>query len=475
MSEIWERSATEIADEVRAGKLSAQEVLAVHLDRIDRLDSELNSISYLDLDAARQQAADIDAQVAAGSDPGVLAGVPVGVKELVSVAGWPDTEASLVYKDRVAKVTDSEVTRLRTAGAVIAGLTTAAEFGTVSFTNTPLNGITRNPWNLTRTPGGSSGGSAAAVAAGLFPICTGGDGGGSIRIPAAYSGLFGMKSTFGRVGRDPGPFPGSLVPVRGPMARTVLDAARYIDVVAGPTTCDPTSLPALAENYEHEVVSGAAADRLSGARVAFVSSFGFAASEPGPAAQAEEMAAVLIDALKLERVDLEINFPRVGSSWGILSTLDDMAWHSQDVKDHLDELSTVARMQYESFINLRPEIIAKSIRQRQGVLDAVSEVFSKVDILITPTTPKPALLAEGELMGELNGNQTTLFDLSAPFTALFNQTGQPAASIPAGLVDGLPVGVQVVARRHEDLACFAAGAVLEELRPWPQLAPFAYS
>jgi len=475
VSEIWERSATEIADGVREQKLSARTVLDVHLERIERLDPALNSVCFLDIDAARAQADHIDARVAAGEDPGPLAGVPIGVKELVLVAGWPDTEASMVYRDRIAETDDSEVARLRAAGAVVTGLTTAAEFGTVSFTNTPLHGITRNPWNLERTPGGSSGGSAAAVAAGLFPIATGGDGGGSIRIPAAYSGLFGLKSTFGRVGRDPGPFPGSLIPVRGPMARTVRDAARYIDAVAGPTDGDPTSLPTLIENYEHEVVSGAAADRLRGRRVAFVSSFGFAAAESAMAEQIEAWSAVLIDELKMERVEVEVDFPKPGSSWGILATLDDMAWHADDVKDHLGELSTVARLQYESFINLRPEIIAKSIRQRQGVLDAVSALFSKIDILITPTTPKPALLAEGELMGELNGETTTLFNLSAPFTALFNQTGQPAASIPAGFIDDLPVGLQVVARRHDDLACLGAGAVLEELRPWPLLAPFAYS
>jgi len=207
VTELWERDAHVLADEVRSGSVSARAVLDTHLDRIARLDPQLNSVCHLDASAARARAEEIDAEVASGRDPGPLAGVPIGVKELASVGGWPETHASLVYADRIATCDDTEVTRLRAAGAVITGLTTASEFGTVSFTNTPLHGITRNPWDLTKTPGGSSGGSAAAVAAGLFPACTGGDGGGSIRIPAAYSGLFGMKATFGRSGRGPGPFP----------------------------------------------------------------------------------------------------------------------------------------------------------------------------------------------------------------------------------------------------------------------------
>jgi aspartyl-tRNA(Asn)/glutamyl-tRNA(Gln) amidotransferase subunit A len=190
--DMWERDAFEIADSVRAGDLSAREVFDAHLERIERLDPALNSVCYLDADAARARADAVDAEVASGGDPGPLAGVPIGVKELSSVGGWPETHASVVLADRVAERDENEIARLRAAGAVITGLTTASEHGTVSFTNTPLHGITRNPWNLDRTPGGSSGGSAAAVAAGLFPACTGGDGGGSIRIPSSYSGVFGM-------------------------------------------------------------------------------------------------------------------------------------------------------------------------------------------------------------------------------------------------------------------------------------------
>jgi len=474
VTELWERDAHVLADAVRSGSVAARDVLDAHLDRIERLDPQLNSVCHLDAGAARVRAEEIDAEIAAGHDPGPLAGVPVGVKELASVGGWPETHASLIYADRIATCDDTEVARLRAAGAVIAGLTTASEFGTVSFTNTPLHGITRNPWDLTKTPGGSSGGSAAAVAAGLFPACTGGDGGGSIRIPAAYSGLFGMKATFGRSGRGPGPFPSSLNPVRGPMVRSVRDAARYLDVISGPTLTDPTSLPKPAVPYEDELVSGAALERLRGLRVAFVTSVGFAQSEPGPAARAEELAHALVEAAGLELVDTVVDLPKPGNSWGILSTVDDMSFHADDVKDRLDELSVVGRLQYESFSLLRPDVLGKAIRRRHELLTVLAAIWGQIDLLLTPMTPKPALAAEGELVGEVNGKQVTLFGMSAAFAAPFNLSGQPAASIPAGLVDGLPVALQVVARRHEDLACLAAGAVLEAARPWPKLAPFAY-
>jgi aspartyl-tRNA(Asn)/glutamyl-tRNA(Gln) amidotransferase subunit A len=340
----------------------------------------------------------------------------------------------------------------------------------VSFTNTPLHGVTRNPWDTERTPGGSSGGAAAAVAAGLFPIATAGDGGGSIRIPAAYCGLFGMKVTYGLVGRGPGPFNSSLTPVRGPMARTPRDAARYLDVVTGPTLTDPTSLPKPAP-FEPALVSGAAQEALAGLRVAFVDTLAGSGAQPAVAALAREAADALAVAAGCEIVAVPVDFPRPGMTWGLLSSIDDMAWHGDAVAERLDDLTPVYRLAYESVRHLRPEVLLKAVRRRAELCAASAAVFEQVDLLLTPTTPTPALAAEGVLVGELNGETVTLFGLSAAFTAPFNVTGQPACSIPAGTVDGLPVGLQVVAPRHGDLRCLAAGAVAAEARPWPGLAP----
>ena len=188
----------------------------------------------------------------------------MGVKELVAVAGWPDTHASLLYRDARRHARRHRSRRgCKAAGAVLVGLTTSPEFGSTNWTRTYLHGTTRNPWNPERTPGGSSGGSAAAVASGMMPICTGSDGGGSIRIPSSYSGLFGFKTSFGRVGYA-GNFDSALTSVPGPMCRSVRDAARYVDAIAGPTNNDPTSLPRPVRSYEDAIVSGDAVAQLRG-------------------------------------------------------------------------------------------------------------------------------------------------------------------------------------------------------------------
>jgi aspartyl-tRNA(Asn)/glutamyl-tRNA(Gln) amidotransferase subunit A len=472
VSELFQRDAWELADAVRAGDCSAKELLETHLERIERINPRLNAVCHLDVDAARARADQIDADVAAGRDPGPLAGVPVGVKELASVEGWPETEASLIYQHRIAAHDDTEVARLRGAGAVLVGQTTASEFGAVSFTNTPLHGITRNPWNTEHTPGGSSGGSAAAVAAGLFPACTGGDGGGSIRIPASYCGLLGMKTTYGFAGTGPEMFSFSQTSVRGPMVRSVRDAARYLDVIAGPTLRDPASL-ARPDALEPRITSGEAIEGLRGLRVAWSSTLGYASTEPTVSALAREAADALVDAAGLELVDVPIELPKPGTSWTVLGTLNEMAHHYESMRDRVADLGDVMRLAVASFEHVRPEILLKAMRGRWATVEASAAVFDEVDLVLTPTTPTVAFGAQGCLGGEVNGKEVSLMGLSAAFTAPFNLTGQPGCSIPAGLVDGLPVALQVVARRHDDVHCLAAAALLEQLRPWPKLAPLA--
>jgi Asp-tRNA(Asn)/Glu-tRNA(Gln) amidotransferase A subunit family amidase len=159
----------------------------------------------------------------------------------------------------------------------------------------------------------------------------------------------------------------------------------------------------------------------------------------------------------------------------VLSTVDDMSWYADLVDGRLSEVTPVHRLQHTSFTNLTPQVLAKAIRRRHELLTVVAAIFEQVDFLLTPTTPTPAFAAEGTLAGQVNGDDVTLFELSAPFTAPFNMTGQPAASIPAGEVGGLPVALQVIAPRHHDIDCLAAGALLEDARPWPKLAPYAYT
>jgi Asp-tRNA(Asn)/Glu-tRNA(Gln) amidotransferase A subunit family amidase len=476
MAELWEQDAWELADRVRGGDLAATTLLDMSLARIEQLNPKLNAVCFLDPERARADAERIDRRVAAGEDPGPFAGIPMGVKELAQVQGWPDTNASVPYSEAgvVAEFDCTEVARLRDAGAVPVGLTTAPEHGVVSYTNSKLHGVTRNPWNLERTPGGSSGGSAASVAAGVFPACTGSDGGGSIRIPSSYSGLFGMKTTFGLLGVGPEPFNYSMTSVHGPIVRSVRDAARYLDATSGPTLTDPTSLPKPPVPFEELVVSGEATARLRGRRVAWSSTLGHAGTDPEVEKIVHDAALALVDEAGLELVDVPVELPKPGVAWGLLSSLNTAAFHLDFESQHLDELDEVHRAGVEMMLNLRPPGLYKAVRRRHELLLAAARIWSDVDVLLTPTTATTAFRAEGTLHGTVAGREVNLMGLSAAFTAPFNMTGQPAASIPVGLVDGLPVALQVVAARHGDDLCLGAGALLERVRPWQKFAPLAY-
>jgi aspartyl-tRNA(Asn)/glutamyl-tRNA(Gln) amidotransferase subunit A len=474
MTELWERDAWELANGVRSGEISASELLEVFLARVEHLDPELNAFCFVDLAGARQRAEEIDARVTAGEDPGPWAGVPMGVKELVAVAGWPDTHASLLYRDEIATRDATEAARLRAAGAVLVGLTTSPEFGSTNWTRSYLHGVTRNPWNPERTPGGSSGGSAAAVASGMMPICTGSDGGGSIRIPSSYSGLFGFKVSFGRVG-DVGAFDNALMAVPGPICRTVRDAARYIDAVAGPTNADPTSLPRPSRPYEDFLLSGDAPHALRGKRVAWSASLGFAVCETEVEKLAYEAAIALVADAGMELVDLDVVIPKPSGAWGLLSSLDVSSHHGEAARGRLPDVTPVSRAGFEAVERLNAEQMLKALRRRDETLAAIGAVFDDVDLLLTPTTATTAFVAEGPPPFDIAGQRVGGMG-SVPFTAPFNMSGQPAVSIPAGVsAEGLPIGLQVVARRHEEELALACGLVAETNRPWPKFAPMAYS
>lgn len=470
MSELHELPAHEIADSVRQGQRSSAEVLEHFLVRIERFQPALNAMCDMDVDAARAAARDIDARAARGDDPGPWAGVPIGVKELAAAKGLSYTHGSLLYAGEKADFDGTEVARLRAAGAVIVGKTTSPEFGSVNWTRTHVHGTTNNPWNVECTPGGSSGGSAAAVASGMLPICTGSDGGGSIRIPSAYSGLFGMKTTFGLSGSGPEPFDSSLTAVPGPMARTVLDAARYVDVIAGPTNSDPTSLAKPAP-FESRLRDGSAVGALRGKRAAWSATLGHAIAEPEIEHAARAAAEALCDDAGIELVDIDVSLPNPARAWSILSGLAMAAEYGDRAKDRLDELTPVVRAGIEYSARIKPDDIARALNRRNDLLAAIGRVFDQVDYLLTPTVATLAFAAGGPPPRVIAGREVGGMG-NVPFTAPFNISGQPACSIPCGVAGaGLPMGVQVVGRRHDDLGVLACGLVAEQQRPWPRLAP----
>lgn len=460
-------SLIETAEAVRRGRVRAVEVLEECLGRIEAANPRLNAFVHLDPEAARERAAAVDAEVAAGGDPGPLAGVPFGVKDLEDCAGMPTSRGSLLFKGRPPVAHDSaHVARLRAAGAIPVGKTAAPEFGATAYTSTPAWGTTRNPWNLERTPGGSSGGSAAAVAAGLVPFCTASDGGGSTRIPAAFCGLVGHKASYGRI-----PHPsagGSETTALGALVTTVADAARHLDVAAGPDDRDRASLPPSGLRYEEAIESL----EVRGLRAAWSPDLGFAPVDPEVEEIAEAAAEALFGQAGLRRVERPVHLTDPVRVWLSTGAVD--MWMELEpgmYPERADELDRPARVGLDNTCERTVPQVARSMVRRARLSEEVAEIFDDVDVLMTPTTAVPAFSAEGLMPREIDGVAVAPV-MSVPFTMLANLCWNPAVSVPAGLTAaGLPVGLQIIARRHADEVALRLARVFEQARPWPRYAP----
>jgi aspartyl-tRNA(Asn)/glutamyl-tRNA(Gln) amidotransferase subunit A len=468
-------SAVEAADAVRAGEVKASALLESCIERIEAGNARLNAFVYLDVDGAREQAAAIDRLVAGGVDPGPFAGVPFGVKDLEDCAGMPTSHGSLLYKDSPPVERDAiHVARLRDAGAVFVGKTAAPEFGTVQYTKTKAFGVTRNAWDPTKTPGGSSGGSAAAVAAGLVPIATASDGGGSTRIPASFSGLVGMKPSHGRI-PSPSADP-SQTAVKGVEVVTVRDAARHLDVTAGPDDRDRTTLPPPPVSYEDAIESL----DVSGLRIGWSADLGFAVVDPEVLELTRAAAEVTAKAAGAELVDCDVRLTDPVATW--LSAGAITLWLEIDEKTHyperLDDVTRWVRMSLESTYERPLRTLVNPLRRRLQLESDCAAIFRDVDVLLTPTTAVPAFAAEGPPPMTIAGEDLQeRFGLAAgamsvPFTMLANLCWNPACSVPAGLSsEGLPVGLQIMGRRHDDHTVLRLARLFEEAQPWPRHAP----
>lgn len=462
--------AFELADLVRAGELKAVELLDLSLERIGRFDGKLNTFCHLDPEGARDQAEGVDHLVARGEDPGPLAGLPIGVKDLENAEGMPTTFGSLLFRENVAKWDSTQVARLRSAGGVMLGKTTTPELGSLAYTSSKINGVTRNPWNTERTPGGSSGGSMASVAAGLVPMCTASDGGGSIRIPAAYCGLPGLKPTFGLIPRGPGRLGTNNLGVYGPAARSVKDIARYIDVVAGAHPMDPLSLPRQDQSLE----SGLHND-LKGAKFAWSPTLGFGTCEREVEEICRKATSTLMETIGLEEVDVDCDLPDAGASWVIAEALDCYTDLESFWPIRSEELTPVMGLALQLVESLTPAQMSDAARQRYEILRCVNRIFDEVDFLVTPTTPTAAFGADGPMPSEINGISISSPLIALCFTYPFNLTGHPAMTIPVGQdTEGLPIGLQLVGRRFSERSLLSAALVMESAMPQPKIAPDYY-
>lgn len=469
--EWHESDAVEIAAAVRAGRAQAVDVLDHHLERIERLDPALHAFVHLDLARARAVAESIDRRVAAGDDPGPLAGVPLGIKELESVEGWPDTRASTVWKDRVATTTTTMSARLLEAGSVPVGLTASPEIGRLFYTTSVLHGPTHNPWDVALTPGGSSGGAGAALAAGMIALATGSDMGGSIRLPAGWCGVVGVKGTYGRVPRSPYYTGHANMIHYGPLARSVRDAARFLDCTVGVDQRDPYSLPPPPVPYEQTI-----GEQLRGGlRVAVVDDLGIAPTDSSVAAVVHAAADALIAAAGMEQVDATLTFPDLVTVGAAVLYADGDPADAPLVEQILGNLLATpgaAPLMALAFTNpdLTLDAVARTNQLRHRIDSELADLFGRVDVLLLPTSPVPAFGVEGPIPTEVAGRDV---GPAAPalFTAPFNLSGSPVVSVPAGFVNGAPVGMQIVARRHEDELALQVAATYERACPWPKLAP----
>jgi len=458
MTEIDFRTRTlaDLSRSVRSKETSARELTQATLDRIERLDPLYHAFVAVDGERALHAAAGIDQRIVDGEDPGPLAGIPIGVKDLQNAVGYTTTYGSALHADDPpSTVDDPFVARLRDAGCVIVGKTNTPEFGWMGNTTNALFGPSLNPFDTSRGPGGSSGGAAAALAAGMVPLATGSDGGGSIRIPSACCGLSGMKPSLGRVPAG-GPNPPGWVDLstNGPMACRIEDVTRALDVAVGP---DPTDLRALPRPEASWLA--ALDDPHVPVRIAYAPTLGYATVDAEVAAACDRAVAVL-ESLGANVVVLDSVFEAdpVGdfltlTGAATLRTLRPYMKHPR-----WEEVHPVLR----HFVDLAQATTAEQLLQvfdRFHLMNLrLVELFHTSRILVTPTCSAVAPFA-GEMTSSVNGETTANW---VQFTYPFNMTRSPAATVPVGLsAQGLPIGLQMVGPQHGDLVVLRTAAALE--------------
>ncbi|MGH9089636.1 MAG: amidase [Acidimicrobiales bacterium] len=464
----------ELARRVRSGEVAARELARLALDRIETLDPSVHAFVAVDGERALEQAAAVDQIVASGGDPGRLAGVPLAVKDNEDAAGYRTTHGSALFAGDPPAVHDSaHVGRLRAAGAVVVGKTNLPELAWSAHTANPTFGPTHNPWDLARSAGGSSGGSAAAVAAGMVPLATGSDGGGSIRIPSSCCGLSGMKPSLGRV---PQGEPGWLdLSSKGPIARRVADVVTALDAVVGPEPVDLRSLPRPEANW-----LGALHDPQVPARVAWSPTLGYAEPDAEVLAVCERALGAL-ESLGSEVVDAGPVFDADPvSEWltivGVCSlrTVEDRRERAGGARaggqQGHDQMDPVLAAVVESARSTSGLALVRALDECHRMNLRLVELFRHSRLLVTPTTAgvAPPIALEGA--GLVNGEPTPNW---VRYTYPFNMTRSPAATVCAGLTPGgIPVGLQLVGPQHADVVVLRAAAALEAALDVDALAPF---
>jgi Asp-tRNA(Asn)/Glu-tRNA(Gln) amidotransferase A subunit family amidase len=472
MSEVCWMSAVELLSAYKKGKLSPLEVVKALLARIDEVNPKINAFVTRTNELALSAAKESEEAFQRGK-PRPLEGVPIAIKDNVFTKGIRTTFGSKLYEDFVPDRDAVLVERLKNAGAVILGKTNLPEFGLIGITDNLVFGKTVNPWNLKMTSGGSSGGAAAAVAAGLCPVAHGNDGGGSIRIPSSFCGVFGLKPTFGRVPIYPR-LPGwETLNHEGAISRTVEDNALVLDVMAGPSLYDPNSLPQYPSRFQEEMKGD-----IKGFRVAFSSDLGGGFPVDGQVLEISRKAAFSFKELGCTVEEIKPGWMNLEPDFLVTVLSESLTAREND----MDKYKEVAFPPYLPFLEFATAYNNRDVVRvqfnRYKFYEQVSNVFEKYDLMLTPTLAVTAFGAGdmGPLGPEKIDGQEGSPSNWLSFTYPFNFTGQPAASIPCGFnAERLPVGLQIVGRRLEEALVLRAAAAFEKAHPWrdrkPPMAP----
>jgi len=464
--EICYMPAIDMAQAIRTRKLSPVEVINAVLSRIERLNPRINAYCTLLDESARKQAREAEVKVMNGDELGPLHGVPMSIKDLTYTKGVRTTSGSKMYENFIPDHDAIIVERLKAAGAIMIGKTNTPEFGFTGVTDNMLFGPTRNPWNLERHAGGSSGGAAAAVAAGMGPLSQGSDGGGSIRIPSSFCGVFGIKPSFGRVPRGAGSSDWQTLSQYGPITRTVRDAALALEIMAGRDDRDRHSLPDTNLHY-----LALLNDNLKGLRVAWSPDLGYAAVEP----QVLEKTSAAVSVFETLGCTVETATPDItnpGRAFSLIWAVSYAAAYA----DQLDEWGDQMDPRLVAIIKQGNDRLAieyaQAMLEREQLYDRLLPFFETYDLLLTPATAVSAFDVRKLELTEIGESKGSSWLDWTPFTYPFNCTGQPAASVPCGWTDDdLPVGLQIVGRRFDDAMVLKVAAAFESASPWSHRRP----
>ena len=456
-NDLCSLSATDLVRAYARKQLSPVEVTRAVLDRIEKLNPALNAFCFLDSDFSIKEAKQSEKRWGKGTPQGLLDGVPVSIKDLLLTRGWPTLRGSKTIDPKGPWNDDAPVVaRLREHGAVLLGKTTTPEFGWKGVTDGPLTGITRNPWNPKMTPGGSSGGGAAAVASGMGPLTVGTDGGGSIRIPCAFTGLFGLKPSFGRVPAWPLSPMGTVAHV-GPMTRTVTDAALLLNVLSLPDTRDWHALPH--DNRDYRV---GLEDGVKGLRIAYSEDLGYAKVDP----EIKKIVAHAVNTFTQLGAHVEAKDPGFEDCGPLFAAhwFPGAAYVVRNTPPRKRALMDKGLLETARLGEKVTTAEYMAAMQKRGALGLHMNLFhQEYDLLLTPTLPLAAFEAGKEMANIMKEKRWTDW---TPFSYPFNLTQQPAATIPCGLTKkGLPVGLHIVGPRYADALVLRAARAFESTQP----------